>query len=166
MKPEQVKVAVSLDNGGVVIMSVVTNDGNRVQVAPGTAYIDSLITQSASHTGGWEGLPVSWRQVTDSEIAALDRYFRGAWVDSGGLTINMPKARLIHLLRIREARRPKFLLLDAEYLRAHEQGDTVLMQQVAAQKQALRDLPTTYAPTLEAAATPAQLKAIWPSELA
>ena len=146
MKPTQVKVAVKLADDGVVILSVVTNDGYNVVNEPTPAYINSVIAQSSAH--GWPAAPVSWRVVTDAEIASLDRYFRNAWRDSGALGIAMPRARLVHLNRIRDARRPKFTLLDAEYLRAHEAGNTTLMQQIASQKQALRDLPTTYGPSL------------------
>lgn len=161
MKPEQVKVAVTLDNGGVVIMTVVVNDGQNVAIAPTEEYIDGIVTQSSAH--GWDGTPVSWRLVYDWELP-LDRSFRAAWEDTtGGVGVNMPKARVIHLDRIREAREPLLAELDAQYVRALEADDKRAIADVASKKQALRDLPQTL--DLESAKTPDELKAIWPEAL-
>lgn len=160
MKPEQVKVSVKLANGSVVIMSVVTNDFNGYAHLPETDYINALITQSSGH--GWPSTPVSWRFIQDAEIPP-DRYFRAAWEDNGALAVNMPKARAVHMDTIRAARLPVFKKLDEAYLRADESGDLLAKQRIAQKKQALRDLPQTF--DLSGAATPEQLKALWPAEL-
>ncbi len=47
-------------------------------------------------------------------------------------------------------------------MRAVETGDTAKQQQIATQKQALRDVTTT---DLSSVTTPDQLKTIWPSIL-
>ena len=162
MKPEQVKVAVALDTGGVAIMSVVLNDGKNVVHDPTPEYVNALIEQSRQAGSGWGGNPVSWRFIRDDELS-LDRTYRAAWEDTGSLAVNMPRARAIHMDLIRAARTPFFKALDDAYLRADEAGDTARKRQVAAQKQALRDLPTTF--DLSGARTPEELKALWPQEL-
>jgi hypothetical protein len=100
-------------------------------------------------------------QVMEEGDIPSDRTFRGAWVRSGDvISCDMTRARAIHRARMRDARRPKFASLDAEYLRADEAGDVLRKQQVAAQKQELRDV--TAAPAIESAVTPDALKAVWP----
>lgn len=153
----QQKLAVKTDDGGVVIMSVVLHDG-RKKFYPD---FDKLVAQSAEH--GWNGKPVSWRLTDDAEITGLDRYFRGAWEDSGRLGVNLPKAREIHLSHIRIARDRELRRLDTEYIKADEAGDTTRKQEIAQRKQSLRDLPETF--DLSKATTPEELKALWPPEL-
>jgi hypothetical protein len=78
------------------------------------------------------------------------------------IQINMPKAREIHREKIRAARAPKLAELDLAFQRELEKPrpDTTT---IAAQKQRLRDL--TAEPGIEAATTPAALKAAWPADL-
>lgn len=161
MRPEQVKVCVALDSGGVVVMSVVTNDGKNVNVEPTPDYIAKIIAQSSRH---WKtGRPASWRFMTDAELPPT-RLFRESWEDAGVRIVeNMAKARVIHMNRIRAAREPVFAKLDRDYLRAHEVGDVVAMREIAGQKQVLRDLPQTF--DLSGATTTAELAALWPQEL-
>lgn len=81
--------------------------------------------------------------------------FRGAWIRKpGGVEVDMPQARALHMDDIRKGRDAKLRELDVEQLRGNS---------VEAQKQALRDLPQTF--DLNAAQTPEQLKALWPDEL-
>ena len=157
---EQVKVAVKTDDGGVVVMSIVTNDGANIRVEPTTEYINEQITKSSAHD--WGGKPISWRRIDDAELP--DRHFRGAWEDNGRLGINMARAREIHLNDIRRARDLRLAELDTTYMRADERGDLGEKQQIARRKQALRDLPITF--DLTVAKTPEELKALWPEELA
>lgn len=101
--------------------------------------------------------------VDESEIP-VDRTFRNAWkADCGKITHDMDKCREIHKSKLRELRAPKLSALDVEYMRALELGDSVKMQSIAAQKQALRDV--TKAPELTAAKTPDELKAAIPAIL-
>jgi len=100
------------------------------------------------------------RWVTAAEIP-LDRAFRAAWKND--LTVDMAKAKAIHLDRIRALREPRLAKLDADYLRADEAGDTAQKAVIAAKKQALRDA-TAY-PAIDAARTPDQLKAAIPPAL-
>lgn len=105
------------------------------------------------------------RECPDSELPK-DRTFRDAWEDSAAkVRINMAKARVIHMSRIRAARDQEFdrLELDRHQLSAMASEDTLTASEIETQKQELRDLPDMF--DLSTANTPATLKALWPSIL-
>lgn len=102
--------------------------------------------------------------VCDESDIPSDRTFREAWeCSSGRVAVNMDKAREIHMDRIRKVRDRELAKLDVEYQRADERGDATAKAQVAARKQALRDIPQTF--DLTQAKTPEELKALWPEGL-
>jgi len=78
------------------------------------------------------------------------------------VTVNMRKAREIHLTEIRRVRNLELATTDIPFMRAVETGDTEAQATIAIKKQLLRDLPQTFDLT---ARTPAQLMAKWPPEL-
>ena len=78
------------------------------------------------------------------------------------ITINLDKAKEIQKNRWRTARIPILEKLDTQFMRAVETGDTAKQQQIATQKQSLRDVTTT---DLSSVTTPDQLKTIWPDIL-
>lgn len=78
------------------------------------------------------------------------------------ITINLDKAKEIQKNRWRTARKPILEKLDTQFMRAVETGDTTKQQQIATQKQALRDVTTT---DLSSVTTPEELKNVWPSIL-
>ena len=78
------------------------------------------------------------------------------------ITINLDKAKNIQKNRWREARKPLLEKLDTEFMRAVETGDTTKQQQIAAKKQALRDVTNT---DLSSVTTPEELKNVWPDIL-
>lgn len=104
----------------------------------------------------------SHRPISRAEIIT-DRTFRAAWEDTGKIDVNMPKARDIHRDRLRAIRAPLLADLDTQYMRADETGDAILKAEIAAKKQALRDI--TDDPAIEAAKTPEELKAVRPAIL-
>jgi len=107
---------------------------------------------------------VSHRQMPDSAIPT-DREFREAWTDTTPelvIDIDMPKARNIHLGRIREKRNAELAKLDIQSIMAQDIGDSTKLAQVRVLKQELRDLPATLASTLKSAKTVIDLKAIKP----
>ena len=59
------------------------------------------------------------------------------------ITINLDKAKEIQKNRWRTARIPILEKLDTQFMRAVETGDTAKQQQIATQKQSLRDVTTT-----------------------
>ena len=94
--------------------------------------------------------------VVDDTDIPQDRTFRNAWSASGGAVgVDMPKARHVHMARIRSARNKKLAALDVEQLQGKD---------VAAEKQRLRDLPQTF--DLTVAHTPDALDALWPEGVA
>jgi len=94
-----------------------------------------------------------------------DRTFRDAWQLDGQdvIDVDMTKAREIWRDKIRTARKSKLEKLDAEFMKALEDGNTPLQTSLAAQKQALRDAPAD--PAIETAQTPEDLKAVQPAGL-
>lgn len=108
---------------------------------------------------------VEYREITDNELPP-DRIFRDAWKDEGGIKIDMPKARNIHLARIRSSRNEKLKSSDAEFLKTLESSNyqqTPELVAIKAKRQALRDIPQTF--DLTQATTPEELKALWPDGL-
>jgi hypothetical protein len=95
-----------------------------------------------------------------------DRMFREAWEDDGkGIVVNMPKARSIHLDRLREKRKGILAKLDVEWGRAMAKNNKTLADTIEAKRQKLRDMPQAVESDLDAANTPDELKLIVPKEL-
>lgn len=95
----------------------------------------------------------------DLPPAALpqDRTFRQAWRLAGSqVQVDMPLAQEVQKARLRELRAPLLERLDVEAIRAQEVGDAARLAEIAAKKQALRDV--TEHPSLAAARTPEELK--------
>ena len=80
------------------------------------------------------------------------------------LSINMTKARAIHLAEIRRVRNEELAKEDITFMRAVEDGDTDAQATIQAKKQTLRDLPATFDITTDVD-TPETLKGKWPTEL-
>ena len=80
------------------------------------------------------------------------------------VNVNMTKARLIHMDRIRVVRNAELVKEDVTFMRAVEDGDTDAQATIKTKKQTLRDLPATFDITTDVD-TPEKLKAKWPSEL-
>ena len=88
-----------------------------------------------------------------------DRTFRGAWQFNGDVVeVDMAAARDIHRDNLRAERAPLLDALDAYWFRAAETNDATSQANIAAQKQALRDV--TNDARIEAATTPDELKAL------
>ena len=95
------------------------------------------------------------RRIERSDLPK-DRDFRNAWCPcpEKKITVDMNKAKEIHMGKIRKARDVELKKLDIETLKGKD---------VQSQKQVLRDLPQTF--DLSQATTPDELKALWPKEL-
>ena len=78
------------------------------------------------------------------------------------ITINLDKAKEIQKNRWRTARIPILEKLDTQFMRAVETGDTSKQQQIATQKQSLRDVTTT---DLSSVTNTEELKNVWPDIL-
>ncbi len=77
------------------------------------------------------------------------------------IIVNPNKAKAIWKDKWREARKPLLASLDIEFMKAVESADTAKQAEIAAQKQALRDVTLTEI----TGNTPEEIKAVWPSVL-
>jgi hypothetical protein len=103
-------------------------------------------------------LPDDWHAAHSPD---KDRSFRNAWKWEGGkVDVDMPKARDIHMARLRTARDKKLEETD-KLIAALDNGP--VPAELRTKRQKLRDLPQTT--DLSTATTPDELKAIWPDEL-
>lgn len=126
----------------------------------------SIVIPAISMEEVWKCIPADAINPVEVDTAIIpsDRAFRNAWehgVDK--VQVNMEKAKAIHLNSIRAARNAKLSALDIETMKAVGKGDAAAMSEVEAAKQMLRDIPQKV--DLTKAATPDELKAIWPKEL-
>lgn len=102
---------------------------------------------------------VAGHRVCSKEEVPTDRAFRAAWRDAGkSIDIDMDHAREITRNRLRKERAPLLADLDVQAIRAMERSDKVKLEEVAAEKQRLRDI--TALPEIIEAKTPDELKAI------
>ena len=101
--------------------------------------------------------------VEDTDLPS--RKFRNAWKQNGvgKPGVDMPKARDLHMDKIREVRNEELKKEDINFQRALEADDASVKTVVATKKQALRDLPATF--DLNGAGTDEELDALWPNEL-
>lgn len=105
----------------------------------------------------------SWRVIQDSEVPrrpdGMPDEYRDAWRDGGSsVHHDMTHAKEIHKDKLRRARQPLLDALDVEYQRADESDDKAKKIQIAAQKQALRDI--TKHPDISSATTVEELKLV------
>lgn len=110
------------------------------------------------------GKYLSHRDMEDGAIPK-DREFREAWTDTtpeAVIDIDMPKARKIHLDRIRVKRNEKLAELDIEQIKASDQGRTTDLETIRSLKQALRDIPQVIAAKIDKAKTVDDLKKVQP----
>ena len=77
--------------------------------------------------------------------------------------VNMPKARGVHMNKIRISRDAELVKEDLNILRAIEDGDSAAQNTIKTKKQTLRDIPQTFDLTTDND-TPLGLQAKWPSE--
>lgn len=94
-----------------------------------------------------------------------NRVFRNA-LEKPGLgppVVNMSKARIIKTDLIRRERDKRLAVEDIELMKAEEGGNPGEATRIRAKKQALRDIPATVQPDLNAITTPEDLEAYEPA---
>lgn len=83
-----------------------------------------------------------YKIMEDNELPIEDSVYFGAWqLIDNNVVINMEKAKEIHRNILRQQRIERFASLDIAFMRALEQGDMLKQQDIALQKQKLRDIP-------------------------
>ena len=86
-------------------------------------------------------------------------------MDSDGTPkVNMDKARVVQMDRIRVMRDKELVKKDVDMLKAIESGDSSAQSTVATDKQTLRDIPANFDLTTDVD-TPLKLKDKWPDGL-
>lgn len=102
--------------------------------------------------------------VIDSASLPPDRKFRNAWALNGtAVDVDMPKARVIHMDRIRIERNKELERQDVALRIAEDASDTTEIARVRTERQRLRNIPETF--DLELAPNPTALDALWPAGL-
>ena len=99
--------------------------------------------------------------IVDSAKLPNDRTFRGAWTMD--CTVDMDKAKDIWIDQIRIVRNERLKELDIEWMKAMENGENKEASNIAAVKQALRDV--TERKDIHNCKTVASLKKYWPQVL-
>jgi len=103
-------------------------------------------------------------QIPADHVCESDCELFNAWEWTDKVTVNMPKARGVHMDVIRVVRNAELVKKDLTSLQAIESGNTDAQTAIATEKQTLRDIPQTFDLTTDNN-TPEELKARWPSEL-
>jgi hypothetical protein len=119
---------------------------------------DAVIFEEVSRTFAGQTL-LGYRRIEAGDIPA-DRTYRNALADNGtgALVFDMPKARGLHMDKLRRARVAQLEALDVELIRAIGRGGSGAG--IEERKQALRDMPQRLAPALEACKTVEALKLV------
>ena len=104
-------------------------------------------------------------EVMDGTLIPSTRQFRDAWTKPavGAPVVDMPKARIMHMDRIRQARNQKLTGLDIDYQIADDNDNAPKKAAVTQERRELRDLPANT--DLDQFSTPETLDAFWPTEL-
>jgi hypothetical protein len=161
MSIEQIYIAITRADGGVSIMGFVTvgrgsvlpSDAEWIPGRPGwwrrsptDAAIFYEVSRSTPDATGYH-------RINKADIPA-DRAYRDALAHDGvKLHHHMPKAREIHLDKLRRHRAIALEDLDKQWMRATAADDKHAAKAIEAKRQALRDMPTTKRPHIEAAST-------------
>ena len=130
MIDKNTRIAYIQDDGSTAVINPTPDFCSRAD-----STIDELIERSVPKGAHFEILSVD-------EVPS-DRGFRGAWCLNGGVSVDIVKARKIKMDELRIIRNKKLQDMDIDYQVASEQRDTAKQDEVAAKKQALRDMPST-----------------------
>ena len=160
--PDTVCIAITFADGSVGLMRFITAeygaDGTPTwtrQATKGT--VDAEIARAQWRP---ELLPIKgWRPVAESDVPK-DRTYRNALRDTGSALVHdLDAVKALALAQLRQDRAVMFGDLDWQWNRAMGQGDSDGATAIEAQRQALRDLPATVQPDLDAAAAPEDVTA-------
>ena len=143
---------------------VVIQQGSKTGIKVTQELLDEQLHNTHNSTGAnmttFIKIGATSYDAADYEVPA-ERTFRGAWEansDAGVISVDMAEAKDIWRDKLRQARIEPLAALDTAYMKALETGaDTT---QIISDKQDLRDAPSLA--SIDAATTPAQLKAIQP----
>ena len=163
---KQKKLLLRCVDDSVIVMAFILEDGHEIKKEGTTEEIDLEISRASLGFDPARLPIIGWKEIED-ESDLFNREFRNAWENKGGgrISHNMPKARAIHLDRIRAARDNALSKKDPEWMRAIGQNKKKDADDIEAERQILRDLPDTWGAAIEGAETVEELGAMWPDEL-
>jgi hypothetical protein len=121
----------------------------------------AVIIPTGDYQDAIKDVPQGVEYAVVDDLGDLDNeYFDAFEYQDLGIACNIDKAKAIHRDKFRASRAPKLQALDVAYSRADESGDAAKKAEIAAQKQALRDVTKIELPSnLEG------IKATWPEIL-
>jgi hypothetical protein len=162
------RVVYTRADGGLTIFNLAWGSGPSRMGMTDDEFLSHVIEKDVLGRADGQG-PAdgkTYRVISDSDMPTGDaRKFMDAWEDTGTVVqVNLPKARVIHMDRIRAVRNAELAKEDVTFMRAVEAGDTDAQATIATEKQVLRDIPATFDITT-GVTTPELLQAKWPSEL-
>ena len=146
-------------------------NGNLSIVVPASEFMEQFDSEYAALVAlQATAVPVDALNVHIVEASVIpesnpgDRYFRNSLTDVGGvITVDMPKARVIHMDRIRLVRNVELERESGSQFRQPPEIEAIFTPAHQAKLQELRDIPQTF--DLERFPNPQSLKAAWPTEL-
>lgn len=106
-----------------------------------------------------DGIPY---EIVEDDVVPVDWTFRNAFIMKGRtIEVDILKARIIHMERIRRVRNEELIKSDADVTREMENGGVT--PALKTKRQALRDIPQTF--DLDQFTDADSLKVAWPVEL-
>ena len=176
MNPQFVRVAITMDDTSLAIMSFVTY-GRGPVLPDGASWVSekrglwfrepTAVNVGAEIARTFPGVDLngrpqpkalSWRIVGENEVPH-DRDYRDACEDTGkAIMHNMAKARECFRRMLRHERAAKLVELDGQWMRATGQGKKSDVDAVEAERQKWRDAPAD--PRITAAGSVEELKQI------
>jgi hypothetical protein len=121
----------------------------------------AVIIPAGDYQDAIKDVPEGVEYAVVDDLGDLDNdYFNAFEYDNLGIACNIDKAKAIHLDKFRAARKPLLESLDVKYMKALEANDSVKASEIAAKKQALRDITQIPLPD-----NLPEIKEVWPSIL-
>lgn len=149
-------------NGNVCITGFSWDNPSRPEGLTDREFVATLMLKLAKQEG-FDTVP-EYRIAPEGEPGLNNLYFRDAWTDID-LSVDMEKARAIHLANIRTVRDAELAKLDIPFMQAMESSDQGAIKQISTRKQYLRDIPADLDLTTDIT-TASHLQAKWPTGLA
>ena len=122
----------------------------------------AVVTPTGDVAAAIKDVPRGYPYKIVSSLNIDNDFFNAYEFDfEAGAKLNSDKAKAIWKNKWRDARKPLLEALDIDFMKAVETGDTQKQAQIAAEKQALRDVTQT-----EISGTTAEeIKSVWPEIL-
>ena len=143
---------------------IIYTENNQVKVVhPAPEALQTLTIQDIADKVVPSGVS---HRITDKSNIPSDREFRDDWTDANPgdtVDVDLAKAKVTQMDRIRAARDAKWSEFDQRYIAAERNGDD--LSALNTERQTLRDIPNNAQTNVDAANDVNALKAAWPNDL-